>query len=173
MPYITSAGPDGPDESQPGRLSDSGSREPPMAPCREAQRAAVDAIGRGNVARLFTFARSGTMKNIRLCSALTVVASVLVAAACSSDNLTEPSAAPSLSVGAWSPSLAICRTRSDSSVTKEIGWKGGSLSVNGNTLVIPRYALSSPVTITMSQQKGINSEVELQPEGLQFVIPAT
>lgn len=113
------------------------------------------------------------MERIRLFSAL-AVASVLVAAACSSDSVTtEPSAAPSFAVGSWSPSLAICKTRNDSSVSKQIGWRGGSLSVNGHTLVIPRYALSSPVTITMSQQKGVNSAVELQPEGLQFAIPAT
>jgi hypothetical protein len=112
------------------------------------------------------------MKHLRLYSAF-VVASVVVAAACSSDSLsTEPSAAPSFATASWSPSLAVCKTRSDSSVSKEIGWKGGSLSVNGNTLVIPRYALSSPVTITMSQQKGLNSAVDLQPEGLQFAVPA-
>jgi hypothetical protein len=113
------------------------------------------------------------MRHLRLYSAL-IVASVLVAAACSSDSVTtEPSAAPSFATASWSPSLAVCRTRSDSTVSKEIGWRGGSLSVNGNTLVIPRYALSSPVTITMSQEKGINSAVDLQPEGLQFAIPAS
>jgi hypothetical protein len=113
------------------------------------------------------------MKQLRLYSAL-VVASVLVAAACSSDNLTTaPSAAPSFAVANGNPGLAICKTRTDVSVSKEIDWKGGSLSVNGHTLVIPKFALSSPVTITMSQQKGMNSEVDLQPEGLQFAAPAT
>ena len=112
------------------------------------------------------------MKRSHLFSAL-AVASVLVAVACSSDTMTAPSTAPSFAVANGNPTLVVCVVKNDSSVSKQIGWKGGTLNVNGNTLVIPRYALSAPVTITMSQQKGLNSVVDLQPEGLQFAIPAT
>jgi len=112
------------------------------------------------------------MKRNHLFAAL-VLASGLLAAACSSDSPpTAPSPAPAFKKAAASPTLVVCSTKKHGSVSQQVDWQGATLQVNGHTLVIPPHALSSPVTITMSQAKGMNTQVDLQPQGLQFAVPA-
>lgn len=59
------------------------------------------------------------------------------------------------------------------SVTKTIGYWGGSLQVGPHTLTIPVGALPQSTTITavIPQGKGVNA-VKFRPEGLQFQRPA-
>jgi len=117
-----------------------------------------------------------TMLRKHLVAGLTLGVLALVVWGCSDAGPTAPAgsvAAPSFSVSSGNPDLVICKTKRSTSVSQRIGSKGGMLTLNGHTLVIPPYALSSTVTITLSQEKGINSEVDLQPQGLQFAVPAS
>jgi hypothetical protein len=111
-----------------------------------------------------------------LVAGLTLATLALAVWGCSDAGPTDPAsavAAPSFSVSSGNPDLVVCKTKTSASVSQRIGAKGGMLTLNGHTLVIPPYALSSTVRITLSQEKGINSLVDLQPEGLQFAIPAS
>jgi hypothetical protein len=111
-----------------------------------------------------------------LVAGLTLATLALAVWGCSDAGPTAPAgsvAAPSFDVSSGNPDLVVCKTKTSASVSQRIGAKGGMLTLNGHTLVIPPYALSSTVKITLSQQRGINSQVDLQPEGLQFAIPAS
>jgi len=111
-----------------------------------------------------------------LVAGLTLATLALAVWGCADAGPTDPAsavAAPSFDVSSGNPDLVICKTKTSASVSKSIGSKGGMLTLNGHTLVIPPKALSSQVTITLSQMKGINSQVDLQPEGLQFAVPAS
>lgn len=63
---------------------------------------------------------------------------------------------------------------SAASSTQTIGILGGTISAGPHTLVIPPGALRGPTTITMTVPtgRGVNA-VQFQPEGLQFLTPAT
>lgn len=111
-----------------------------------------------------------------LVAGLTLATLALAVWGCADAGPTDPAsavAAPSFDVSNGNPDLVICKTKRSASVSERIGSKGGMLTLNGHVLVIPPYALSSPVRITLTQEKGINSQVDLQPEGLQFAIPAS
>jgi hypothetical protein len=111
-----------------------------------------------------------------LVAGLTLATLALAVWGCSDAGPTDPAsavAAPSFDVSSGNPDLVVCKTKTSASVSQRIGSQGGVLTLNGHTLVIPPKALSSKVTITLSQEKGINSLVDLQPEGLQFAIPAS
>ncbi len=65
-------------------------------------------------------------------------------------------------------SLVSCRPLPYDSVTRTIGPAGGFIEVRHNWLVVPRGALSAPVTITAVAPSDTVAMVRLQPEGLQF-----
>jgi len=67
-----------------------------------------------------------------------------------------------------SDSLVSCRPLPFASVTKTIGPAGGLIEVRRNWLVVPRGALSEPVTITAVAPSDTLALVRFQPEGLQF-----
>ena len=56
---------------------------------------------------------------------------------------------------------------------QEIGPDGGYLNAGPYSLAIPPGALSSTVTITLTQEVRGAWPVRLEPEGLQFALPAT
>jgi len=65
-------------------------------------------------------------------------------------------------------SLVSCRRLRYDSVTRTIGPAGGFIEVRHNWLVVPRGALSAPVTITAVAPSDTVAMVRFQPEGLQF-----
>ncbi len=67
-----------------------------------------------------------------------------------------------------SDSLVSCRPLPYDSVTRTIGPAGGFIEVRHNRLVVPRGALSAPVTITAVAPSDTVAMVRFQPEGLQF-----
>jgi hypothetical protein len=68
--------------------------------------------------------------------------------------------------------LLTCSAQPYESTTETIGPKGGVISVGSHSLVIPKGALSSDVTITAEQMSGKTNSVRFNPEGLQFQKPA-
>lgn len=56
---------------------------------------------------------------------------------------------------------------------QEIGPDGGYLSAGPYSLTVPPGALSSTVTITLTQEVCNEWPVRLEPEGLQFTVPVT
>jgi len=67
-----------------------------------------------------------------------------------------------------SDSLVSCRPLPYDSVTRTIGPAGGFIEVRHNWLVVPRGALSAPVTITAVAPSDTVAMVRFQPEGLRF-----
>ena len=65
-------------------------------------------------------------------------------------------------------SLVSCRRLRYDSVTRTIGPAGGFIEVRHNWLVVPRGALSAPVTITAVAPSDTVAIVRFQPEGLHF-----
>ena len=65
-------------------------------------------------------------------------------------------------------SLVACRPLRYDSATKTIGPAGGFIEVRHNLLLIPRGALSAPVTITAVAPSDTVALVRFQPEGLRF-----
>jgi hypothetical protein len=65
-------------------------------------------------------------------------------------------------------SLVSCRPLPYESVTRTIGPAGGFIEVRHNWLVVPRGALSAPVTITAVAPSDTMAMVRFQPEGLVF-----
>ena len=67
-----------------------------------------------------------------------------------------------------SDSLVSCQPLPYDSVTQTIGPAGGFIEVRHNWLVVPRGALSAPVTITAVAPSDTLAMVRFQPEGLRF-----
>lgn len=67
-----------------------------------------------------------------------------------------------------SDSLVSCRPLRYDSATKTIGPAGGFIEVRHNLLLIPRGALSAPVTITAVAPSDTVAMVRFQPDGLRF-----
>ncbi len=65
-------------------------------------------------------------------------------------------------------SLVSCRPLPYESVTQTIGPEGGVLEVRRNWLVVPRGALTDPVSITAVAPSDTLALVRFQPEGLRF-----
>jgi len=65
-------------------------------------------------------------------------------------------------------SLLSCRPLRYDSVTQTIGPEGGVLEVRRNWLVVPRGALTDPVSITAVAPSDTLALVRFQPEGLRF-----
>ncbi|HYU09923.1 MAG TPA: hypothetical protein VEK77_11150 [Gemmatimonadales bacterium] len=104
-----------------------------------------------------------------------LIAVALFAAACS-DGVAPPPG-PLFSAGnsgvAGSGGLLVCKPLAYDSVTKRIGWKGGSIRVSKHVLVIPDGALSQPVTITLVAPSDTVNRIQFQPEGLVFQLRAS
>lgn len=69
--------------------------------------------------------------------------------------------------------LLACNPQPYARTEKVIGPLGGTIRVGGHTLVIPIGALSRNVTITAEAPSDSVASVRFQPEGLQFIRPAT
>ena len=68
--------------------------------------------------------------------------------------------------------LLTCSAQPYDSDSETIGPEGGIITVGKHSLVIPRGALSEPVTITAEQISGKTNSVRFSPEGLHFQQPA-
>jgi len=123
--------------------------------------------------------------NRRLLSGM-LVGALLVGGGCAtdSDSPVAPSgAAPqaailSTTVGVVGPAvltsvdLLTCTALPYASSSATIGPEGGTLRVGKSTLIIPRGALSTPVSIKAEQMTGKTNSVRFSPEGLRFRQPA-
>jgi hypothetical protein len=69
--------------------------------------------------------------------------------------------------------LLSCVPQPYASTVQVVGPAGGVLRVGGHSLVIPAGALLAPVTITAEAPSDDVASVRFQPEGLQFLRPAT
>lgn len=78
---------------------------------------------------------------------------------------------PAFETYGWSPTELHCPAVAETSVSKSIGYWGGSISFGNHTLVVPQGALSSRVTITATQVEGSEIAVDFQPHGLVFQKP--
>jgi hypothetical protein len=102
---------------------------------------------------------------------------LLVGVGCSSaDDATGPSpAAPEasiLSTVLGSVDLLTCRSLPYAAGAATVGPEGGPVRVGKVSLIIPRGALSSRVTIKAEQMPGKANSVRFSPEGLRFARPA-
>ena len=68
--------------------------------------------------------------------------------------------------------VRLCSPQPYDKETQTIGPEGGLIRVGTHTLIIPRGALSSPVTITAEQMSGKTNSIRFSPEGLRFEKPA-
>ena len=68
--------------------------------------------------------------------------------------------------------LLACKVTKSYSSSARIGSAGGMLRVGPHTLVVPRGALASSVTITANAPTGDNVTVHFEPEGLHFSKPS-
>jgi hypothetical protein len=68
--------------------------------------------------------------------------------------------------------LLLCSPQPYDKEVRTIGPDGGVISVGTHTLIIPRGALTRPVTITAEQVSGSTNSIRFSPEGLQFDRPA-
>jgi hypothetical protein len=119
-----------------------------------------------------------------LFTVLAVASSLGLGVSCSSDSPTVPPAASApRGVGA-NPTLLdapitiipLQRTAplaADEVTSARIGLLGGTLVLPnaGLVLVVPAFAVTSPVTITATALAGSNVAYELQPHGLNFLAP--
>jgi hypothetical protein len=99
---------------------------------------------------------------------------LLVGVGCSSaDDATGPSAPQASIVSSLlsSVDLLTCKSLPYASTTATVGRQGGTIRVGQVTLVIPRDALSSAVTIKAEQVSGNVNSVRFSPEGLRFARP--
>ncbi|HEX5387932.1 MAG TPA: hypothetical protein VFW66_14610 [Gemmatimonadales bacterium] len=122
-------------------------------------------------------------------AAFTAALLATVATGCSDGGITGPSAPPpapsenligtaistvSSTAGALTSTvgatldLLTCSPQSYAKATESIGPAGGSISVSGHKLVVPRGALSRTVTITMETPSSRVRSVRFSPEGLRF-----
>lgn len=107
---------------------------------------------------------------------LLAAAALVVAAACSGDVLTSPTASPV--AGAASANRfrktgsTACVSRRAATGSAVIGPSGGVLRIEDHLLIIPKGALRENVLISGTVPEGRPFEVDLQPHGLQFLRPA-
>ena len=67
--------------------------------------------------------------------------------------------------------LVSCKTPSYGTVSKSIGFAGGTIAIGPHSLVIPPGALSKTTTITATAPAGNRVFVDFQPHGLRFATP--
>jgi len=110
---------------------------------------------------------------------LNTILGVVIAAGCAGEPATplEPQT-PHASLlgevtGAVAPLLLKCSELPAASAAKSIGKDGGVVSVGPYTLVVPKGALKSQVTITAEVVSDKVNSVRFTPEGLQFATGAT
>ena len=114
--------------------------------------------------------KSKLVKKILTAAAITVTA-------CSDANLpaapelpTQTAVAPGQLVAAALRAEPLPGTLSE---TRVIGPAGGTISLGGVTLSVPKGALDRPVAITATVPAGSMLQVEFAPHGLQFDAPFT
>ncbi len=101
---------------------------------------------------------------------------LMFGAGCASDGSPlEPTAAPDAQTVSLDPlvldvslRLLSCTPQTYAKVVQTVGSAGGTLSVNGHSLQIPKGAVASRVTITMETPSDAIRSVRFSPEGLQF-----
>lgn len=117
------------------------------------------------------------MKPKRYLSALFWMAALVAITSCVQDRTaTGPELPPpnlGLLDGLMKPTgLLDCSPLPYASATKTIGPEGGTITVGPHKLVVPKGALTAPVTITAEAPTSSRRVVEFQPEGLEFAKPA-
>ena len=66
-----------------------------------------------------------------------------------------------------------CSTPSFGSVTQNVGPAGGTIKIGPHSLVVPAGALDRTVAITATTKASDHVQIDFQPEGLRFALPAT
>lgn len=97
----------------------------------------------------------------------------VAAAACSNESSSpsQPGISPDLLGG--SVEISSCSPLPVSSSSRTIGILGGTIHVGPHTLTVPAGALTQNVTITATTGGESANVVRFQPEGLQFLVPAS
>ncbi|HST62133.1 MAG TPA: hypothetical protein VLK84_25750 [Longimicrobium sp.] len=67
----------------------------------------------------------------------------------------------------------VCSVATPQSASNTIGPAGGTVTVNGNSLIIPAGALASQVTFRITERQDRSVGVEVEPHGTQFSKDAT
>jgi hypothetical protein len=89
-------------------------------------------------------------------------------------NVTSPTVRSNLLFSPPSESLFVCAADTVAATdTATIGPLGGTITFGPHTLVIPPGGLLRPTTITATAPGDGHLTAVLQPEGLQFLVPAT
>ena len=90
----------------------------------------------------------------------------------------EPPAAPvappdASLLGSLLGGLLQCSPMPSVTATKTVGSAGGVIKIGPHSLAIPAGALSAPVTITATAPSGTVNRIRFQPQGLEFLRPAS
>ena len=99
-------------------------------------------------------------------------ASDLVGGATVTDSTSSPPTAPIDSLVHLN-GLLRCTPQPADSATQVIGPLGGTITAGANTFTVPAGALLTPVSITMVAASDTVNRVHFEPEGLQFLQPAS
>lgn len=123
------------------------------------------------------------MKSLRIAAATTMVAALaLVVQSCGDSNPAAPKLAGAAShdlLGGLTSTLTktvgllTCKQKPAEFASATIGKDGGTISLSGATLTVPKGALAAPVTITAYAPKGNVDVVDFEPSGLVFAKSAT
>lgn len=108
-----------------------------------------------------------------------VLGGVALTAACSSDSVTAPVAVVQPSLGGLHDEgmvpmgMRLVPLTQDTTVEAVIGEAGGSLRIEalGFLLIVPRGAVTTPTTFTVTALAGRGLAYELAPRGVEFKVP--
>jgi hypothetical protein len=103
-----------------------------------------------------------THPTIRRRLALFCMAPLLLTVACWDDGTSPPKYTP-----------LVCTAGTGASASNTIGPAGGTVTVNGNSLIVPAGALSAPVTFRIVERQDRSAGVEIEPHGTKFSKDAT
>ncbi|HYW12391.1 MAG TPA: hypothetical protein VE871_10540 [Longimicrobium sp.] len=103
-----------------------------------------------------------TLPNARRRLALACMTPLLLTVACWDDGTSPRDYTP-----------LVCAGGTGASASSTIGPAGGTVTVNGNSLIVPAGALSSAVTFRITERGDRSVGVEVQPHGTQFSKDAT
>jgi hypothetical protein len=115
------------------------------------------------------------MRASRLALFLLLGGAVWVGWSCTERSPLEVRTAPRADLWGLTPDLGLlsCTPIAADSVTDTIGPDGGTIQVGPHTLTIPAGALLAPVAITAVAPSDTVNHVQFQPQGLQFLQPAS
>ena len=110
------------------------------------------------------------VKKILTAAAITVTACSDASLPAAPDTTVQSAVAPGRLVAAAMRAEPLASSLTE---TRVIGPAGGTISLGGVTLSVPKGALDQPVAITATVPAGSSLQVEFAPHGLQFNSPFT